>query len=59
MWPGISEAGFGLVQVSECPQWEIVGRGMSKIFQSPEVRLGDTDPRGGISEYGFDPVQTS
>ncbi len=31
MWPGISEAGCGLVPVSECPQWEIVGRGLSQL----------------------------
>ncbi len=45
-WPGISEAGFGHVQVSECPDWGIVGRGLVQDFSQPEVRLGDTDPRG-------------
>ncbi len=67
MWPGISEAGLGLVQVSECPQWSIVGKGLFRIFHSPQVRFGDTDPRGGdsaptwpgISEAGFGLVQVS
>ncbi len=36
MWPGISEAGCGLVQTSECPQWEIIGLGMFRISHSPK-----------------------
>ncbi len=42
MWPGIAHVArhlrgrLGLVQASECPQWEIVGRGLFKMKRKPE-----------------------
>ncbi len=36
MWPGISEAGSGWFRFLNARTVEIVGRGLSKILQSPQ-----------------------